>query len=229
MGKLVLIRHGTTVAGEQSIYSGTLDFPLSHRGVQQVIRKAALYPDLNYDAAFVSQLTRAVETASLFFAAKGYGKLPLFIDEGARNEIPNPDGRYLLVEKCAALNERNYGDLQGKSKSEALAIYGAEELYRFRRGFYGAPPNGERFADVVDRVRAFYEVRLKPLRDKTVLVVAHQNTLRALCYQIENFDETTAESVEFNNVDGVIYTFCVDNPPIVERITESAGTGEKTD
>lgn len=222
MGKLVLIRHAETVSGEKSIFSGNMDFPLSQRGIQQVLTKAYLYPNITYDIAFVSEMTRAIETIALFLAIKEKSRMPLFVENIIMaKEIYRNSDNYLLIEKNKLLNERNYGELQEKNKSEILNLYDNETLRHWRRGFWACPPQGESFTNVIARVKQFYQTCIMPCIDKNILIVAHQNTLRALRYIIEDIDEKRMETIEFRNVDGIIYTFQGGKLYNTEQISET--------
>ncbi len=55
----------------------------------------------------------------------------LFLNELGMNLEPLMDWR---------LNERHYGALQGKSREECAAIYGKEQVERWRRGYFDIPP-----------------------------------------------------------------------------------------
>ena len=67
-----------------------------------------------------SVLTRAIRTAELALAAAGRSWLP--------------------VRRDWRLNERHYGDLQGKNKAEIKQQFGAEQLGLWRRSYDTPPP-----------------------------------------------------------------------------------------
>ncbi len=113
------------------------------------------------------------------------------------------------------LNERHYGDLQGKDKAETLEQYGEEQFMLWRRSFDVPPPEispdnpyseagDPRYADIdgeVPKTESLKEViaRLLPywestlteqLRSgKTVLVTAHGNSLRALVKHLDGISD----------------------------------------
>jgi 2,3-bisphosphoglycerate-dependent phosphoglycerate mutase len=117
------------------------------------------------------------------------------------------------------LNERHYGALQGLDKAETLEKYGQEQFQIWRRGFDSPPPaiaedsqysqahderykelgrdlpNTECLKDVLVRMLPYWESDIaKSLREnKTVLVTAHGNSLRALVKHLDGIgdDEIT--------------------------------------
>jgi broad specificity phosphatase PhoE len=81
--------HGTTSDNENNKSSGWNDAKLSEVGVQQSRDLADLTKDMNFDAVFTSDLSRAVDSARLTWG----DKYPTYAD--------------------ARLRECNYGDLNG--------------------------------------------------------------------------------------------------------------------
>src|SRR4026209_640025 len=94
----------------------------------------------------------------------------------------------------AALNERDYGDLMGINKEDARKRWGDQQVHLWQRSYDIAPPGGESLKDTAMRVVPFFERRIAPeLRaGKSVLVVAHGNSLRSL---IMALDRLTPEQV----------------------------------
>ncbi len=130
-------------------------------------------------------LTRAVRTANLA------------LDELGRSWIP--------ARRHWRLNERHYGDLQGRNKKEITAEFGIEQVKVWRRSYTVRPPAiapekhpvhdrrysnvpatalpaTECLADVVARMVPYWEDVIVPdlYSFGGVLVVAHGNSLRAL-------------------------------------------------
>jgi 2,3-bisphosphoglycerate-dependent phosphoglycerate mutase len=124
------------------------------------------------------------------------------------------------VRRSWRLNERHYGDLQGKNKKETAAQFGADQFKLWRRSYDVRPPaldpmsNKERWGyddryaalprdllpeseclkDVLERMLPWwYDAIVPDLRaGRTVLVAAHGNSLRAL---IKHLDGMTSEQV----------------------------------
>ena len=99
----------------------------------------------------------------------------------------------------AALNERHYGDLVGLNKDEARQRWGEEQVHLWQRSYDIAPPGGESLKDTAARALPFYSKRIAPeLKEgKSVIVVGHGNTLRALVMQL---DRLSPEQVKELNI-----------------------------
>lgn len=108
-----------------------------------------------------------------------------------------------------ALNERNYGDLQGLNITETADKFGADKVLSWRRSYDIAPPNGESLKDTYNRVVPYYKSAIEPelKADKNILLVAHGNSLRALMMYIDGFN--AAEISEVNIATGIprVYEF----------------------
>lgn len=71
--KLILIRHGKTVANEKHLYCGSTDLPLSEAGKAELLEKKRTdgYPDLTGFRVLTSGMVRCEETLSIL-----YGDVP---------------------------------------------------------------------------------------------------------------------------------------------------------
>jgi 2,3-bisphosphoglycerate-dependent phosphoglycerate mutase len=196
-GTLVLLRHGESTANAAGLFTGLLDVPLTAAGEREARHAGELLARQHLDirAVMTSTMQRARRSAALVVAALG---------------PPVP-----VVTAEWRLNERNYGALTGRTKAEVLAEVGPAQFIAWRRSMYDAPPPmtpellhritaaagpaarprpefglTESLADVVTRVRPLLTELLVPtLRDRSVLVVAHGNSLRALVSIIDGLDE----------------------------------------
>lgn len=171
MAVLILLRHGQSVWNLENRFTGSEDIDLSPLGILEAQESGVLLKNFNIDYAFTSVLKRAVHTLEIIL-------------EILKKNIP--------VFKSVALNERNYGDLQGLNKTETAIKFGDLQVFNWRRGFKTAPPNGESLKNTYDRVLQYYESDIVPklVENKTILIVAHGNSLRALIMYLENISET---------------------------------------
>jgi 2,3-bisphosphoglycerate-dependent phosphoglycerate mutase len=215
---LILLRHGNSTWNQENRFTGWVDVDLSDQGrteakrAGQLLAESGLKPDLLY----TSRLKRAINTANIALA------------EAERSWID--------VKRDWRLNERHYGDLQGKDKAETLAQYGPEQFHIWRRSFDVPPPpisdeseysqaKDERYAELgsnIPKTECLKDVlvRMMPLWDneiskdliagKTVLVTAHGNSLRAL---VKHLDGVSDEDIaELNIPTGI---------PLVYRLDEN--------
>ena len=176
MSTLVLLRHGQSEWNLKNIFTGCRDVNLSPKGVTEAHEAGKKLKQLGikFDQTFTSELTRAQKT------------LELALEELGDSDLP--------VQKNAALNERDYGDLTGKNKDEAREEFGAEQVYIWRRSFDIAPPNGESLKDTADRTLPYFESDIMSAvkSGENVIISAHGNSLRAITMQL---DELSAEEI----------------------------------
>ncbi len=135
---LVLVRHGESEGNRKNVFTGWLDLPLSPRGREEALAVAdrLATAHLGFEAAFSSDLSRTRETASIIL-----NRLALGIE----------------LRASASLRERDYGELTGLNKSDAVARWGAEHVRLWRRSFKLRPPGGESLRDTAARVVPFYQ------------------------------------------------------------------------
>ena len=206
MATLVLLRHGESDWNKKNLFTGWVDVDLTELGEEQArlggleLKKADLLPTV----AHTSLMTRAIRTCNLA------------LESCDRNWIP--------VRRHWRLNERHYGDLQGKDKKTTLEQYGEEQFMRWRRSYDTPPPEielgsewdvsgdpryrhltsdlvprTECLADVVHRMLPYWYDAIVPdlQAGEVVLVAAHGNSLRAL---VKHLDGLSKEAVVGLNI-----------------------------
>jgi 2,3-bisphosphoglycerate-dependent phosphoglycerate mutase len=120
---LVLIRHGQSAWNAANLFTGWVDVDLTPAGEAEARAGGELLAeadDLDLRVLHTSVLTRAIRTAELALHAAGRSWLP--------------------VRRDWRLNERHYGDLQGKNKAQIKQEFGAAQLQLWRRGYDTPPP-----------------------------------------------------------------------------------------
>ena len=208
--KLVLLRHGESEANFQNYWTGWLDVALTEKGMQQATEAGRKMNEqgLVFDIVYTSVLNRAIKTSQL--ASEEMNQL------------------YLPVQKTWRLNERHYGALVGKNKTEMKKEYGEEQVKKWRRGYREVPPlvsenhfdrrydsldprllsHGESLEMTVERVVPLWQDELAPhlLGGKNVLVVGHGNSLRALTKYLEDVPENQLDTIDIPNAQPIQYT-----------------------
>ncbi|MBR6458736.1 MAG: phosphoglyceromutase [Actinomycetaceae bacterium] len=217
---LVLLRHGQSEWNAKNLFTGWVDVPLSEAGVEEAkkggdfLKEAGIMPDKLY----TSLLRRAIMTANLA------------LDTCDRHWIP--------VERSWRLNERHYGDLQGKNKKETRDKYGEEKFMIWRRSYDTPPPEIElgsefsqdadpRYADaplvrseclkdVLERAKPYLLEKIFPdLREgKTVLVAAHGNSLRAIVKYLDDISDEDIVGVNIPTGIPLVYELDEDMKPV---------------
>jgi 2,3-bisphosphoglycerate-dependent phosphoglycerate mutase len=166
---LVLCRHGQSEWNLKNLFTGWKDPDLTAQGVEEA--KAAgrrlKAKGIGFDVAFTSALTRAQKTCGLILSELGQSQIP--------------------THRQAALNERDYGELNGLNKDDARKKWGEEQVHIWRRSYDIPPPGGESLKDTAARVLPYYVHDILPvvLSGKRTLVAAHGNSLRALIMAME--------------------------------------------
>lgn len=196
--RLVLLRHGESLWNLENLFTGWTDVDLSDSGRKEAKHAGTLLKEqgFDFDLCYTSYLKRAIHTLNL--------------------ALEQMDQEWLPVLKTWKLNERHYGDLQGKNKAEVAGIFGDEQLKIWRRSFDVQPPAlevddernparlkmyknvpvnelplAESLKDTIDRVIPYFESEIKPRIQncENILITAHGNTLRALAMYLEDISK----------------------------------------
>ena len=201
--KLILLRHGESLWNAKNLFTGWVDVELSEKGLQEAARGGQLLKEANLlpDVLHTSLLKRAIDTADI--ALKNCGRTGI------------------ATKRSWRLNERHYGALQGKDKTATLKEYGEEQFKLWRRSFDVPPPaiadddqysqkNEPKYADlgellpkteclkdVVARVVPYLtgEISEDLKSDKTVLITAHGNSIRAIVKYLDTISDTDIAGV----------------------------------
>ncbi|MBA3303282.1 MAG: 2,3-bisphosphoglycerate-dependent phosphoglycerate mutase, partial [Acidimicrobiia bacterium] len=189
MPTLVMLRHGQSTWNAENLFTGWTDVDLTSRGEDEAREAGRLLAreDVAVDVVHTSLLRRAIRTANLA------------LEELDRLWVPQP--------RHWRLNERHYGDLQGRNKPETATLYGDEQVQVWRRSYHIPPPAlsedderhprhdpryatlppdvlpvSECLADVVARMLPYWHDAVVPdlVGGRVVLLAAHGNSLRAL-------------------------------------------------
>ena len=189
MGRLVLLRHGESQWNLENRFTGWVDVPLSPKGEQEARAAGQKLLGYRFDRAYASVLTRAIETLRIVLDVIGQAGIP--------------------IEKDEALNERLYGDLQGMNKDETIRKYGEQQVKLWRRSYDVRPPGGESLKDTAERVLPYYERRIRPeiLADRTLLVAAHGNSLRALVMHLDGLSKEQVLELNIPTGAPLLYEF----------------------
>lgn len=203
--KIVFIRHGESVWNVENIFTGWTDVDLSAGGVQEAVEAGKCLKEKGYkfDIVFTSVLRRSIRTAWTVCTESGNFAMPII--------------------NSWRLNERHYGGLQGLNKADTAAKYGDEQVKIWRRSFDIPPPaitldderhpcndplyknvpkdalpGAESLKITIERVLPFWFDSIAPcvMAGKMVAVVAHGNSLRAICKYLKGMTEE--EVLSFN-------------------------------
>ena len=232
---LSLLRHGQSAWNLENRFTGWHDCPLSEDGRQEarnageMLRRAGVSPD----AVHTSLLVRAIDTAEIVLSVLGGSQA---FGGGGNEGMAEVEMR-----KDWRLNERHYGDLTGLNKDETRAKHGTEQVRIWRRSYAVPPPpiaddnpwnpNGdsryasinpplcESLADVTERLLPCFEEVIAPdlLAGKSVLVVAHGNSLRALVKHLDGISDDDIPRVNIPTGIPMVYRLDDDLNPTEQR------------
>ena len=211
--KLVLVRHGQSVWNLENRFTGWVDVPLSKKGIDEAISAGKKLKDVEFDTAYVSHMLRAVETLHYILTESSNKKTPIIYHEEKRihdwEHHTGDRNRELPIYQSVDLAERYYGNLQGLKKAETMEKYGKEQVHLWRRSYDVNPPGGESLKGTTIRTIPYFKNHiLKDLQDdKTVLVVAHGNSLRSIVMYVENISEKDIPNLEIPTGIPILYTF----------------------
>ena len=155
----LLLRHGQTPMSVQKRYAGVspkTDVPLTDTGVRQAVAAAKRLASAGIDAIVASPLQRTVRTAEEVAAVTG---VPVLTDEGFR--------------------ETDFGAWDGLTFAEVRERW-PSELTTWLADPSVAPPGGESFDQVSERVTAALHQILAERAHQTVLIVSHVTPIKTL-------------------------------------------------
>jgi len=200
MNYLIIMRHGQSQWNLENRFTGWEDVDLTPVGEDEARRAGTLLKDFPIDVVFSSTLKRARRTVEMALESAA---------EAGADLSKLRDGDSWNITRDDALRERHYGDLVGLNKAETAEKYGDEQVHQWRRGFEVRPPNGESLADVVVRVRPYFDAEISPLvqAGKNVLVSAHGNSLRALLLILEEYTVNEITGVELPTGRPLVFEF----------------------
>ncbi len=225
IGKLILLRHGQSEWNAKNLFTGWVDVALSSQGEAEAKRAGELLKEKNLlpDVLHTSLLTRAIHTAEIALGAC--------------------ERKWIPVSRSWRLNERHYGALQGKDKAATLKEYGEEQFKLWRRSFDTPPPaiadsdqysqasdirykdlgpdlpKAECLKDVVKRLMPYLdnEIASDLSQGKTVLVVAHGNSIRAIVKHLACISDSDIAEVNIPTGIPLLYRFDDDFEPIIKE------------
>jgi 2,3-bisphosphoglycerate-dependent phosphoglycerate mutase len=203
MSYLVLVRHGESEYNAKGVWTGWQNPALTELGKKEAAEAGERLNDIHFDYAFVSALKRAEETLDIILHTLGQAGTPIDINK--------------------ALNERSYGDYEGKNKWEIKAQVGDEVFQKIRREWDYPVPNGETLKMVFERVVPYYEKEILPKikENKNVLVAASGNSLRALVKYLESVPDDKIPFLEIATGEVYVYEMDKDGKIINKEIRKA--------
>lgn len=164
-----LTRHGQTEWNLEKRLQGRGDSPLTDSGIARAKELRDRLHDTEIDVIYSSPIKRALDTAHIIKGRKSV-------------EILTHDG---LMEMC-------FGDYEGRITD---AVKDENPIWDINLIMQGnttlCAPNGETLAQVRARINEVMDKIIEDNRGKTILVVAHGITLKALMHYFKDEDVNT--------------------------------------
>ncbi|CAF0796868.1 unnamed protein product [Adineta ricciae] len=221
--KLILLRHGESEWNEKNLFCGWNDVDLSQKGIEEGKQAGKWLKEQGYtfDVAYTSVLKRAIKTLYLI-----------------QEEL---DLHWTPVYRHWRLNERVYGDLQGKNKAQTVAKYGEDQVKIWRRAYDIPPPpldesseynpkNDPKYQNVDKRLLPLTEclkdtfVRILPYwhdhiapsirSGQNVLICVHGTAVRALIKYLDQVSDGDISKIDVPTGIPLIYELDENMNPI---------------
>ena len=203
MSYLILVRHGQSTWNLEKRFTGWVDVDLTENGKLEAKKAADLIMETNIkiDYYYSSYQLRANHTLKII------------------QQSLNDNKKFI---RAWELNERHYGELTGLNKVEMGKKIGEEKVHQFRRSWDLRPdpldrkskfhplnidiykdipankiPDTESLKDTYERVINYFLNEIKnKIKNGSILISAHGNSIRALCKYLFKLDENQISKLE---------------------------------
>lgn len=155
--RIYLVRHGQIELKNEKACIGQLDLSLSPEGVKQAQTLQEQFKPISLDGAYTSPLCRCVATMEILL---GKRQIPRF--------------------QIDAFKEINMGEWDGKSFAEIKERYPESYEQRGRELDVFAPPAGESFVALQQRVLPVFAEMVKENDAKSIVILTHAGVIRVI-------------------------------------------------
>ena len=191
---IYLTRHGQTLWNLEKRLQGRGNSPLTEEGIERAKELSDRLKNIHIDSIYSSPIERAFETAKII---KGNKDIEIVTDNG--------------------FMEMSFGDYEGRRTDEIMKENPSWDINLIMKGNTElSAPNGENLGEVRIRVANTMNKIIKANIGKTILIVAHGITLKAIMYYFRdkevnsevmgqatltkiNVDENNNFNIEFKN------------------------------
>lgn len=191
MTTILLARHGESDWNHAQRWQGHADRPLTDRGREQARALAERLRDVELDAVYSSDLTRARDTAEIVAAEHG-----------------------LPVHELAALREVDVGAWAGLTRAEAEHRF-PDAYRRWVSGGEGWD-DGETYEQVTERAVGAVKAIADAHPGRRILVVAHGGTIRAVHAAALGVDVHTYRRIHRVEPNATLSAVCVEEGLLTE-------------
>ena len=147
---IVTIRHAHTRYNAEKRYAGTIDVPLSEKGIREAREASARLAGIAFDVVITSTLRRSIDTARLLV------------------------GESTPLVQSALCNERNFGSLEGLTWDEAQSLDPPVLFIQVGNDRHSVNPRGgEPFEAVWERAKKLRRWIFREFKGTKILIVSH--------------------------------------------------------
>ncbi len=181
---LYLIRHGQTIWNHSGRYQGITDVPLSELGKQQADRLVNYFEDIELDAIYSSDLSRAYDTA-----------------------VPLAKNKNLTINSRSELREIDFGEWEGLTYEEIDSRWPGAIMQMYFDVTSLRISKGETFLDLMARSAKVIDEIEKEHSNESVAIVCHGGTIRCLLCTLLDLDLKYAWKFKQDNANVTIIHF----------------------
>jgi ribonuclease H / adenosylcobalamin/alpha-ribazole phosphatase len=201
--RLFLVRHGETADNLQMRYLGMRDEPLTNNGRKQARQIAAALSEIPIGIIITSPLRRAADTGAQIQQACG-----------------------VELRTDARLAEGSFGKWESLTRGEVLNLgaQDSEQLLKWESDTSCAPPGGESFESVRNRVVSLAEqLKVEFVEGASVVLVSHVGPIKALLAHALNIPLQAAS--RFFLDPGTVSVVDWEDPPLLRLFNSHAHQG----
>jgi broad specificity phosphatase PhoE len=170
--RIFLARHGESLANQQKLISGQLDYPLTEKGKHQAQWLCDVLKDETLSAIYTSSLTRTMETAK-----------------------PTSEFHGIAIRPMDNLKEIHFGILQGKPSALADQYISLDKTQNIKNLNI---PDSEDVQVFENRIIECLNGVLRDLQG-TALIVAHRNTNEVILSILLDLSSSTDKAINVKN------------------------------
>jgi broad specificity phosphatase PhoE len=187
--RIFLARHGESLANQQKLISGQLDYPLTEKGKHQAQWLCDVLKDEKLSAIYTSSLNRTMETA-----------------------MPTADYHGIAIRPMDNLKEIHFGILQGKPSASADQDISHDKAQNIKSLNV---LNSEDVHSFENRITECLNFLLRDLQG-TALIVAHRNTNGVILSKLLGLGSAANTSINVKNK--YVYEIALGDTPAINTI-----------
>jgi 2,3-bisphosphoglycerate-dependent phosphoglycerate mutase len=195
-------------------FSGWIDVGLTDKGIREAQKTGKLLKNVKFDEVYSSDLMRAYMTAMIILSENNNIHFPVLKHNSdlKNNKYHHFDSelnnKITFITKDERLNERFYGELQGKTvdKSKKYIKENCSSLWSIS---FSDIATAEKLKETLSRTKSFYDDILIPkLSDgKNLLIVSHGTCIGTLLTHIKDIKIIDIKKTELPNGEPMVFSF----------------------